>query len=162
MVQVMGLWEGIYLLRKTEVAGWDRNSAERDWRPLVWMGVCGTDSMTSSRRGEESSSVWSVVSLAALCLWKGLLFGDPGRDLHEKINLKFNISLAFFLLLYDKEYLAKLDIIYKSKLTHPFMTFIPTFGIQAGSPMTAVKLPPPEVRPYPFQTCMAPQFREEL
>lgn len=57
MVQVMGLMERIYLLRKAELAGWDRDSADRDWRPLVWMGVGGTDSMTSSWRGEESSSV---------------------------------------------------------------------------------------------------------
>lgn len=81
-----------YLLRKTEVAGRDRDSAERDWRPLVWMGVCGTDSMTSSPR-EESSSVWSVVSLAALCLWKGLLLGDPGRNLHEKKTFLLSLGV---------------------------------------------------------------------
>lgn len=57
MAQVMGLIERIYLLRKTELAGWDRDSADRDWSPLVWMGVGGTDLMTSSWSGEESSSV---------------------------------------------------------------------------------------------------------
>lgn len=80
----MVLKEEKYLLRKTEdvevSSGWRRDSAERDWRPLVWVGMCGKDSNVSSWKGEESSSVWSVVSLAALCLWKGFLFGDPGRN----------------------------------------------------------------------------------
>lgn len=51
----------MYLLRKTEdfgvVAVSDRDSAERDWRPLVWMGVHGNDSITLSLSREESSSV---------------------------------------------------------------------------------------------------------
>lgn len=46
----------MYLLKKTEDVGVGRDSAERDWRPLVWMGVCGNDSMSSSRRGESSSA----------------------------------------------------------------------------------------------------------
>lgn len=54
------MWKGTYLLKKTDdvgaVAGWDRHSADKDWRPLVSMGDCGIDSMASSRR-EESSSV---------------------------------------------------------------------------------------------------------
>lgn len=39
---------------------------------------------------------------------------------------------------------------------------IQTFCVQAGSPVTAVELPPPEVRPRPLQTGVAPQFREEM
>lgn len=34
-----------YLLRKAESAGWDSDSAERDWRTQVWMEACGMDSM---------------------------------------------------------------------------------------------------------------------
>lgn len=34
-----------YLLRKAELAGWDSDSAERDWRTQVWMEACGTNSM---------------------------------------------------------------------------------------------------------------------
>lgn len=42
------------------------------------------------------------------------------------------------------------------------MTFVPTFSVQTGSPVTAVELPPLKVRPRPFQACVAPQFGEEL
>lgn len=45
--QQMCLWGFVqYLLRKTESAGWDRDSAERDWSTHVWMEVCGMDSMS--------------------------------------------------------------------------------------------------------------------
>lgn len=43
----MCLWGFVqYLLRKTESAGWDRDSAERDWSTHVWMEVCGMDSLS--------------------------------------------------------------------------------------------------------------------
>jgi len=60
--------------------------------------------VASPSREDESSSVGSVVSLAARCLWTGLLFGDPNRGSRVKAEcshqpetpLCFNLNVPFF------------------------------------------------------------------
>lgn len=77
------------------------------------------------------------------------------KNSHEKIAVYLMVCLFVFFFKFLMLFVCIVGL-------HPFRTIIQTFGIQAGSPVTTVKFPPPEVRPRPLQTGMASQFREEM
>ena len=61
--------EGLVLVE----LGWGTGPADRDCRPLLRLGAL---------LGGRSTS--SVISVVALCLWKGFLLGDPEKNIQVK------------------------------------------------------------------------------